>query len=95
MFQKYEHICEKHSIPVPSQNEIQALDNEDIDESTTDVLSEDDGTSSDEDTEYSFDSHGMEDNEFPMDQLLMILLKHFYRGGIFIVWKDLVNNASS
>ena len=27
----------------------------------------------------------MEDNEFPMDQLLMILLKHFYRGGIFIV----------
>ena len=55
-------------------NEIHALENEDIYESD----SEEDG-----DPEYSFDS--MEDNEFPMDQLLMILLKHFYRGGIFIV----------
>ena len=72
MFQKNEHICD--SIPEPSQNEIHALENEDIYESD----SEEDG-----DPEYSFDS--MEDNEFPMDQLLMILLKHFYRGGIFIV----------
>ena len=83
-FRRNEYLCKKKSHPAPSQDKIRDLDHEDIDESGTDS-EEDDVTVNSDDVEYSFDSHGIEDNEFPIDDLVMILLKHFYRGGIFVV----------
>jgi hypothetical protein len=70
-FQDKEEFCESVSIPEPSESEVAA------------GSLEEDSDESDSEEPYSLDSHN--DQAIPVDQMMMILLKHFYRGGVFIV----------